>query len=396
MPIHELSQELVDEISKGYKSLAFLNLSNNRISRIENLAPLGRLTKLDLSRNDIEIVDNLECLPLLRELNLQRNRIKSLSSYSWGLPLLELLNLGDNFIGDIHQVRALSHLPALKKLILEGNPIATLSSYRAAVACQLSELGWLDEDPLKASTPKAEDTEAVTQRLQASGNRTTSSAPIIDNARPTHPHTQTLDPAPLGHPVANGSKPEIPGGHARAQQVCHMLDGYPETPPFPTALLVEVAGLPGMDAQARPQDGPDAKRAPKRALFTSSEVCSLKEVAITQVSAVPVASPVLPVAASTAELERSFSDADLAASAGLPAQGQLRVSQALGFPSLMRPAEMANAPPQHLQALQHDTLPSFHPSAPPTSGLQPSAFVPQPPYAWHPSPPPSLLAVLNQ
>jgi hypothetical protein len=40
MPIYQLSEELVAEVVKGYRALSVLNLANNRIARIENLAPL--------------------------------------------------------------------------------------------------------------------------------------------------------------------------------------------------------------------------------------------------------------------------------------------------------------------------------------------------------------------
>lgn len=40
MPIYSLSEDLIDEISKGYQQLSVLCLANNRISRIEHLAKL--------------------------------------------------------------------------------------------------------------------------------------------------------------------------------------------------------------------------------------------------------------------------------------------------------------------------------------------------------------------
>jgi hypothetical protein len=49
MPIKTISQELVLEISRGYPDLKLLNLSNNEISVVENLAPLTALERLNLT-----------------------------------------------------------------------------------------------------------------------------------------------------------------------------------------------------------------------------------------------------------------------------------------------------------------------------------------------------------
>jgi Leucine-rich repeat (LRR) protein len=49
MPIKTISKELVLEISRGYPDLKLLNLSNNEISVVENLAPLTALERLNLA-----------------------------------------------------------------------------------------------------------------------------------------------------------------------------------------------------------------------------------------------------------------------------------------------------------------------------------------------------------
>lgn len=49
MPIKLISEELVQEISRSYPDLKLLNLSNNEIAVVENLAPLTALERLNLS-----------------------------------------------------------------------------------------------------------------------------------------------------------------------------------------------------------------------------------------------------------------------------------------------------------------------------------------------------------
>jgi Leucine-rich repeat (LRR) protein len=181
MPIYHLSEELVAEVVKGYRALSVLNLSSNRIARIENLAPLTvrvyprptpntpafvrpvslractagsprvgstelltpprnvptaqRLEKLDLSRNEITTVENLSCLPRLRELRLARNRVRTLhASALAGLTVLTTLDLADNLLHDKSTLSALATLPALTHLTLHGNPLAALHRYRSG-AC---------------------------------------------------------------------------------------------------------------------------------------------------------------------------------------------------------------------------------------------------------------------
>jgi hypothetical protein len=148
MPIYVLSKELIDEICKGYQCLAFLNLSNNSITTIENLASLQSLTRLDLSKNCIARIQNLDCLPLLKELRLAGNCISHLDASDLNLPTLERLDLANNLIVDRKQVHSLAGLPLLRRITLQGNPVARLRNYRAGVARCLPQIHDLDSEPL--------------------------------------------------------------------------------------------------------------------------------------------------------------------------------------------------------------------------------------------------------
>ena len=68
MPIKTISKELVLEISRGYPDLKLLNLSNNEISVVENLAPLTALERLNLAGACLCVRASAICCsrPLLR------------------------------------------------------------------------------------------------------------------------------------------------------------------------------------------------------------------------------------------------------------------------------------------------------------------------------------------
>ena len=64
MPIKTISEELVLEISRCYPDLKLLNLSNNEISVVENLAPLTALQRLNLSGASARIFIQLRFVAL--------------------------------------------------------------------------------------------------------------------------------------------------------------------------------------------------------------------------------------------------------------------------------------------------------------------------------------------
>ena len=59
--------------------LTYLNLSSNRLERMEGLHTLGELQVLDLSCNLIRMIDGLAASPKLRRLLLGYNQLESLA-----------------------------------------------------------------------------------------------------------------------------------------------------------------------------------------------------------------------------------------------------------------------------------------------------------------------------
>jgi Leucine-rich repeat (LRR) protein len=77
-------------IIRQLSALRKLDLSFNRISKIDNLDSLKELRELNLSFNQIEAIDNLHKLPQLRVVNLNNNKIRMLENLK-GLRKLETL-----------------------------------------------------------------------------------------------------------------------------------------------------------------------------------------------------------------------------------------------------------------------------------------------------------------
>ena len=96
-----------------------LNLSNNRIEKIENLDALANLTELLINHNRMYGF-------FLSALLILMQRRKKLAGLGTQLVNVQTLGLSENFITDIDELRCLSSLPRLSSLELRGNPICAI------------------------------------------------------------------------------------------------------------------------------------------------------------------------------------------------------------------------------------------------------------------------------
>ncbi len=78
----------------------FIDLSFNKIKKLENLAPLTKLKDISLFNNEITILEELH-----------------------NLPSLQCCSLGNNLISSIDSILYFRQCPALEALTLEGNPL---------------------------------------------------------------------------------------------------------------------------------------------------------------------------------------------------------------------------------------------------------------------------------
>eukprot|EP00742_Colponemidia_sp_Colp-10_P009787 GILJ01010706.1.p1 GENE.GILJ01010706.1~~GILJ01010706.1.p1 ORF type:complete len:1310 (+),score=269.07 GILJ01010706.1:126-4055(+) len=123
-----------------------LDLSHNRIGRIENLGLCQQLRVINLSHNAISSfdVEPLEPLRYLQKLDLSANQIERIPKAVQRLISLQILLLEDN---KLHVLRDLDYFRGLTNLIeasFRGNEIYKLVQYRSYAVFQMASLGALD------------------------------------------------------------------------------------------------------------------------------------------------------------------------------------------------------------------------------------------------------------
>eukprot|EP00818_Percolomonas_sp_WS_P006318 CAMPEP_0117439324 /NCGR_PEP_ID=MMETSP0759-20121206/2507_1 /TAXON_ID=63605 /ORGANISM="Percolomonas cosmopolitus, Strain WS" /LENGTH=394 /DNA_ID=CAMNT_0005231037 /DNA_START=8 /DNA_END=1192 /DNA_ORIENTATION=- len=132
-----LHQNLIEDISglEGLEELRTLNLSQNRLSRIE----AGTLSTW---------------CPMLNNLNLAQNKFVSIEDLGdlCNLEHLSVLDLSDNKIdGDEETLvdNFLSKLKSLSVLYLKGNPVVNrIRSYRKVLISRIKTLQYIDDRPV--------------------------------------------------------------------------------------------------------------------------------------------------------------------------------------------------------------------------------------------------------
>lgn len=119
-----LIEQIIPEL-RECQNLEVLNMSNNKLMSIKNLAPLTNLRKLNLYRNMITNLDGLQALRMLEELDLGRNDITNIDSITSLLSLRKLI-LYFNKISCIP--KGISNLLFLVELWLNGNEIVDVGN----------------------------------------------------------------------------------------------------------------------------------------------------------------------------------------------------------------------------------------------------------------------------
>ncbi|XP_048363224.1 protein phosphatase 1 regulatory subunit 42 isoform X3 [Sphaerodactylus townsendi] len=135
-------------------NLRHLYLQNNCITRIENLTSLIKLEKLYLGGNYITVVEGLENLEELREkslsvLNISNNNIDELRELAVLKNISHLIAV-DNQLHSVKDMEfVLSVWTQLCKIELNGNPVCHKPKYRDRLILQSKSLESLDGKEIK-------------------------------------------------------------------------------------------------------------------------------------------------------------------------------------------------------------------------------------------------------
>ena len=123
----------------GCIRLAHLSLAHNCVSNVEGLDAQRCLETLDLSHNACETLGDISLCARLTHVNVSHNAIASLFGASYKLPnALRVLNLGNNELIDVVEIKHLAACANLVSLVLRGNPL-----FAFAAACGFEPRAWL-------------------------------------------------------------------------------------------------------------------------------------------------------------------------------------------------------------------------------------------------------------
>ncbi|NXR29642.1 LRGUK protein, partial [Cinclus mexicanus] len=146
---HSLTKLLLDfneiEEIRGLEkchSLTQLGLSHNRLTAIRGLQNLP-IRILNLSFNQIEKVNGLKNLKKLQRVDLSNNKINSLQGLEEH-DLLEVINLEDNQVAELSEIKWIQDLPLLRVLNLLKNPLQEQGGYWLSAIFMLLQVTELD------------------------------------------------------------------------------------------------------------------------------------------------------------------------------------------------------------------------------------------------------------
>lgn len=207
--------------AEPWGQLQQLSCAQNFIPRMDaSLHALTRLERLDLSHNLIARIENTEHCYNLSYLNLGHNRIEAVNAINlvlgnvsvlilrdnWLSSMLGLeklfnlrrLDLSNNRLSDLTELRDLGSLPVLEQLWLARNPLTAGAGYRSAVFCAFQQDLVLDgrspTDSERRERSEERVLRAAARDRAASNPEAPRSAPVVV-ARRKHAHRSARKPA---------------------------------------------------------------------------------------------------------------------------------------------------------------------------------------------------------
>lgn len=128
----------IPETFNGFGSLKHLDLSSNKISKLQNLSLLTNLQTLVLNKNQIDVIENLENLQNLGTLRLAENNIRRIENLQT-LHKLRELYLSGNLIETLENLDGLTELTAV---FLSNNSIGSIENLESLTNLQVLDLNY--------------------------------------------------------------------------------------------------------------------------------------------------------------------------------------------------------------------------------------------------------------
>lgn len=143
-----LSYDIIENSSSFINPLGFfeLDLRGNKIQSIENFfITKDKYEIIDLSDNDLSKIENIPLLVNLKGLFLCNNKITYIDeNLGEKLPNLRILNLYNNRISSLEIIKSLKSLSHLEILIISDNPISLNPKLNYFISSTLPNLKVLD------------------------------------------------------------------------------------------------------------------------------------------------------------------------------------------------------------------------------------------------------------
>lgn len=138
-----------------------IDLRENKIPMIENLgATLDQFDTIDFTNNEIRVMGGFPKLVRLKTVFLSNNRLNRIDfRLNETVENIEELQLSNNMVAELGDLKPLAQLPKLARLSLVGNPVSKLPHYRLYVIHLLPQLRLLDFNKIKDQERK--DAEAA-------------------------------------------------------------------------------------------------------------------------------------------------------------------------------------------------------------------------------------------
>lgn len=217
------------------RKLTELNVSHNKLLRVDAISTCIHLQELDVSFNRICDISGLSTLPYLKVLRAADNRIQSTNGLE-RLQHLRVASLANNFISSAAELSFVASCPGLVDVDFTNNPVTELHSYRRTLR-QICPKRLLSLDGARLALAEVADKEpggvAPTKRssirvAQASEDPSSASRKLASAAAPrlSDLHSQATWSAPSYLPT--------PSSSCASASEADMEEEAARTPPKPT------------------------------------------------------------------------------------------------------------------------------------------------------------------